>query len=488
MKIDEFKKLIKEEISKNKEIKTIKEIAEGFNQPLYLVGGFLRDIFLSRKNFDLDFIVKKEALAVAEKAAKIFRAKLITMDKKHIVNYRVVKRGLSIDFSEIFNGDIHIDLARRDFTINSIAYCLDDESLYDDFNGLRDLENRLIRMVSEDAFDRDPLRMLRAARYFTSLKDFQIDKDTLSCIISKIKLITNSSSERIKEEMDKVILSDLPMNGLALVLETGLMESVFSGKEYERVEIIPMKNEEKLKVVGLMEAVNENFSSTFLQEKDAEDFKFSNEDKKVLFYSAIILLLSRSGLFSLDSDIFFGFTSPQPSHLRGEDWNRISSQVLGKGKARSIQDIPNTLKNMRFPNAEITGICKIISTLGFFYKLIEQENYEVGIRRIIHRIGRDINISICLALAISKTFRKADYDKMLVLAENTLSIFEKDGDSIINLEKLIDGKDVMKILKYKEGEEIGAILKKIRELQIENKITTREKALEFLEKVKLDCI
>ena len=488
MKIDELKKLIKEKISKNKEIKTIKEIAEGFNQPLYLVGGFLRDIFLSRKNFDLDFIVKKEALAVAEKAAKIFRAKLITMDKEHIVNYRVVKRGLLIDFSEIFKGDIHIDLARRDFTINSIAYCLDDERLYDDFNGLRDLENRLIRMVSEDAFDRDPLRMLRAARYFTSLKDFQIDKDTLSCIISKRRLITNSSSERIKEEMDKVILSDLPLNGLALVLETGLMESVFSGKEYERVEIIPMKNEEKLKVAELMEAVNENFRSTFLQEKDAEDFKFSNEDKKVLFYSAIILLLSRSGLFSLDSDIFFSFTSPQPSHLRGEDWNRISSQVLRKGKAGSIQDIPNTLKNMRFPNAEITGVCEIISNLGFFYKLIEQENYEVGIRRIIHRIGRDINILICLALAISKTFRKADYDKIQVLAEDALSIFEKDGDSIINLEKLIDGKDVMKILKYKEGEEIGAILKKIRELQIENKITTREKALEFLEKVKLDCI
>ena len=456
MKIDEFKKLIKEEISRNREIKTIKEIAEGLNQPLYLVGGFLRDIFLSRKKFDLDFIVKNEALTIATKAAKIFRAKLIVMDKEHIVNYRVVKRGLSIDFSEIFKRDIHIDLARRDFTINSIAYCLDDEQLYDDFNGIKDLEGRLIRMVSRDAFDKDPLRMLRAARYFTTLKDFQIDKDTFSCIISKRELITNSSSERIKDEMDKIILSDSPLKGLALVLKTGLVESIFSGKEAAGVKIVSMKKEEKAKVIELMGAVNEIFSSPFLENKDAGDFQFNSEDKKVLFYSAIIQSLSKRGLFSD---------------------GRVMRSVNAK-------DILNTLKNMRFSNAEITGICKIIDNLSFLYKLIEQKNREVGIRRIIYRVGRDINILICLALAISKTLGKVDHNKMLALAEETLTVFKKCGDSIINPKKLIDGKDVMKVLKCKEGEKIGAILKKIRELQIENKITTRQEALKVLEDIR----
>ena len=139
---------------------------------------------------------------------------------------------------------------------------------------------------------------------------------------------------------------------------------------------------------------------------------------------------------------------------------------------------------MRFSNAEITGICKIIDNLSFLYKLIEQENREVRIRRIIYRVGRDINILICLALAISKTLGKVDHNKMLALAEETLTVFKKCGDSIINPKKLIDGKDVMKVLKCKEGEKIGAILKKIRELQIENKITTRQEALKVLEDIR----
>ena len=103
MRACEFRELIKKEISINRVIKIVKEIAEEVNQPLYLVGGFLRDAFLKRENLDLDFLVGDRALAISRRAAERFRAKLIIMDKEHIVNYRVVKKGLSMDFADIFN-------------------------------------------------------------------------------------------------------------------------------------------------------------------------------------------------------------------------------------------------------------------------------------------------------------------------------------------------------------------------------------------------
>src|SRR3990170_8604569 len=113
MKIDEFNRLIEEKIQKNKEIKLIKEIADEMKMPLYLVGGFLRDAILSRNNVDLDFIVNGEPDKISKKVAERLRAKLIVMDKQDIINYRIVKKGTSVDFAEVFQADINKDLARR---------------------------------------------------------------------------------------------------------------------------------------------------------------------------------------------------------------------------------------------------------------------------------------------------------------------------------------------------------------------------------------
>jgi len=460
MKIDEFTELIKGEISENKEVRVVMEIAQGIKQPLYLVGGFLRDTFLGRKNFDLDFIVKDEASSIAKKVAEKFRAKLIVMDKEHIVNYRVVKRGLCIDFAEIYQGDIHSDLGRRDFTINSIAYSFIDSRLYDDFNGLVDLEKNLIRMVSVSAFDNDPLRMLRAVRYFTTLKGFQIEKNTLDSIISKKTQIGRSSSERIKNELDKIILSDYPFNGLILLLETGLINSLFSSKGFVGIEKGLVEKEENAKTIDMLRTMDEMlsrplFQSNYPESSSGKDFQLSKEDEKILLYSAIVFSLIRGSSFSLDSDI-------------------------------DKKNIFIALKNMRFSNTEILRICKVIENLKFLYKLIDAEDSETQIRRMIYGMGRDVIILLYLGISILKVLEEINYTKMLALGDQILAIFQKDGNSIISPRKLIDGRDVMDILRCREGEKIGRILKEIRKLQIENKIATRKEAIEFLQKIKLE--
>lgn len=454
MKIDELRKLIEEKIQRKKEIKLIKEIADELKLPLYLVGGFLRDTILSRDNKDLDFIVNGEPDKISKKVAERLRAKLIVMDKEEIVNYRVVKKGLSVDFAEVFQGDIHKDLARRDFTINSIAYSLSEKRLYDDFDGIKDLGKGIIKMVSDDTFDDDPLRMLRAIRYFTTLEGFCIENRTLSFIASIKDQINRSSSERIKEEMDKIILSGNPVNGLVLLIETKLLEILFSDKVSGRIIKLLKTQEEKENLISILKTLSELISKAFFDGTQMVELKYTPNDIKIIYYSAVISFLNSEGL---------------------------------KAKIE-IKNIRGILKNMRFSNLEISRICKVIDGLKYFFKIFETKELEIQIRKLIHNTGRDILILMVLGNAILRALGKENYKKTIIVRTNILRVFNNEGDSIINPKKLIDGKDIIRILKCEEGKRVGKILKEIKELQIENKISTRREAIELVERIRFNSL
>ena len=458
MKNNKLIKLIEEKIQRNKEIKLIKEIADELKLPLYLVGGFLRDAILSRDNIDLDFIVNGEPDKISKKAAERLRAKMIVMDKEEIVNYRVVKKGLSLDFAKVFQGNIHKDMARRDFTINSIAYSLSEKILYDDFYGLNDIEKKIIKMISDNTFDDDPLRMLRAVRYFTTLEGFSIEKRTLSFIASKNDQISRSSSERIKEEMDKIILSRNPVNGLVLLIETKLLEILFSGKGSGRAIKMLETQEKKVNLISILKTLSELIDKVFFDGSQMVELKYTSDDKKVIYYSAIISFSITGNFEKLCS-------------LEAETKN-----------------ISFALKNMRFSNLEISRICKVIGGLKYFFELFETKELEIDIRKLIHNTRKDVLILMVLGNAILRTLGKENYKKTIIVRTMILRIFNNEGDAIINLQKLIDGRDIIRILKCKEGERVGKILKKIKELQIENKISTRKEAIELVEKIRVDSL
>ncbi len=132
------------------------------------------------------------------------------------------------DFEVAFDPDISIndDLLRRDFTINAMAQSLEDESLIDPYGGQIDIKSKTIRMVAENSFVEDPLRMLRAVQFAARL-NFEIEKSTYDAIIQHAELIKSVSIERINEELNKMlVLSDQPSHGFRLMLETGLLEYV----------------------------------------------------------------------------------------------------------------------------------------------------------------------------------------------------------------------------------------------------------------------
>ena len=209
-------------------------------QPLYLVGGTVRDLLLGNSPKDLD-LVCKNAKAVALDIARRNRASLVSMEKKPDEPcYRVVAREIPdafIDLAEMRGKDILEDLQQRDFTINAMAMEVSaggtSAELIDPMHGAEDIRGKLVRMVSDHTLVSDPLRILRAIRH-AALLDFSIEEKTLREMHSKAGMLTGVSAERIMVELLLILGAERSSCYFRKMDELGILEVLFP-------EIVPMK-------------------------------------------------------------------------------------------------------------------------------------------------------------------------------------------------------------------------------------------------------
>ena len=167
--------------------------------PAYVVGGAIRDLIMGRDPADID-IASNDPLA----AARTLRHKVIRLGKEeHISAYRIVLGEHVYDFAELLDHDINADLARRDFTINAMALDLERDELLDPHGGQRDLGARVVRMVSAENFEDDPLRMLKAVRMAVVFR-FTIDDATIAAIQPRAQRITEVAAERVAFELSLI--------------------------------------------------------------------------------------------------------------------------------------------------------------------------------------------------------------------------------------------------------------------------------------------
>ncbi|PIV52793.1 MAG: hypothetical protein COS17_07350, partial [Elusimicrobia bacterium CG02_land_8_20_14_3_00_37_13] len=149
-------------------IKNIIKILSGKTKPgqkIYLVGGFLRDVLLKRKTNDLDFVVNKNIRDFVNSIALKLKGKVIILDDRNRI-YRIIVsvsdgKVCNLDFSHMQGKNIQTDLDRRDFTINAMAMDIEHKDIIDPFGGIKDLNNKIIRKVSDRIFNDDPLRLFR---------------------------------------------------------------------------------------------------------------------------------------------------------------------------------------------------------------------------------------------------------------------------------------------------------------------------------------
>jgi tRNA nucleotidyltransferase (CCA-adding enzyme) len=208
---------------------------EIFPSGTYLVGGAVRDGLLKRKRayFDLDFVVPDRAIDLAKQISKTYKAGFVVLDREREIARVVFKQG-TVDIARQEGNSLEKDLGRRDFTINAIAYQLDRDELIDPFHGVEDLNDELLRMISQANLEDDPLRLLRAYRQAAQL-DFAIESKTRNTISNLAHLITTVAAERVNTEFGYLLTSLIGSKWIVAAWRDGLLKPWFPEVNVEKL-------------------------------------------------------------------------------------------------------------------------------------------------------------------------------------------------------------------------------------------------------------
>ena len=490
----------------------------------YIVGGFIRDWLLERKTNDIDIAVSGAAITIARKVAEEMGGKFVLLDDiNNIARVMVIEDGKPgktsqnqelrgtewhFDFSS-FSGDIESDLARRDFTINAMAlelsqfvtartatkmgprksatFLAEKQSplkLIDPFSGEEDLRDKIVRGVSEQIFEADAARLLRAVRLAAEL-DFTIEPNTESLIRRYSQAITEVSGERVREELLRLLtlpravyyLRYLDKLGLLLALIPELAES--KGVEQPTVHFWDVF-EHSLQTVAAVE---------FLIRES--DWEYSNDDMLTTVPWSDVIERHLSQEVSSGSNhkvllklagLFHDIAKPMTKSID----NTGRARFLGHTKQGAAMTA-NILERLRFSNREI----RLVEGLVYHHlRPAQMANDELPTQRAIYRYFRDtgeVGIDILfLALADYLASRgplasMEEWKKHCQLINYILAEHDKQQAKILPM-KLIDGHDIMDTFDLAPGPLIGKFLAMVNEAHASGELGTKEEALALVRK------
>jgi len=490
----------------------------------YIVGGFIRDWLSKRETNDIDIAVSGDAITIAQEVVGEIRGKFVLLDDvNNIARVVVIQdeqpgkisqnqelRGAEwhFDFSS-FSGDIKSDLARRDFTINAMALGLSQFvtastatkrssrklatplaekrpllKLIDPFSGREDLRDKIVRRVSEQIFEADAARLLRAVRLAAEL-DFTIEPETESLIHRFSQAITEVPGERVREELLRLLtlpraayyLRYLDKLGLLLALIPELAES--KGVEQPTVHFWDVFDHSLQTVAAVEFLIRES------------DWEYSNEDmlSTAPWSDAIDRHLSEevsSGsnhkvLLKL-AGIFHDIAKPMTKSI--DDTGR--ARFLGHAK-QGAAITANILERLRFSNREI----RLVESLVYHHlRPAQMANNELPTQRAIYRYFRDTGEAgidiLLLALADYLASRgplasMEEWRKNCQLINYILAEHDKQQAKILPV-KLIDGSDIMNAFDLAPGQLIGKLLAMVNEAHASGELSTREEALALVQR------
>jgi len=458
-----MKQILSEDLAKKIPL-SVFEIFEKFTSAgyeIYLVGGAVRDLLLGREIHDCDFTTNAHPEVIQQLLPDSFYDNVfgtvgtIVKTAKGEEKYEITTYRIEQDYKDHrhpnqirWGTSLVEDLKRREFTINAMAigptadYRLQTTTnleLIDNFDGQKDLKNKIIRAVGnpEERFEEDALRMMRAVRFATQL-GFIIESETFTAIKNNARLLNHISKERIKDELFKILASDFPSEGITLLLTSGLLPY-----------IIP----ELIKGYGLEQAkhhIYDVWTHSLLSLKNCP-----SKDPLV----RLATLLHDVG---------------KPFVVKGEGEERTfyNHEVVG---ARIVRKIAQRLK---FSKKEEE---KLVTLVRWHQFTVDERQTDSAIRRFIRNVGKE-NLQDMLDLRVG--------DRLGGGAKETSWRLEKFKKRLIEVQKQpfsvtdlkINGFDVMETLKIKSGPKVGKVLNMIFNEVVEKKIENKREVL--LERLK----
>lgn len=445
---------------------SIRNLADNQNLQVFVIGGFVRDLFLHKESKDVDILVVGNGIDFSSALAKSmgkentlavfknFGTSMLKLDDLEIEFVGARKESYRADSRKpiVEDGTLADDQNRRDFTINTLAIGLNADNygeLIDPFGGLEDLNNQIIRtpLDPDITYSDDPLRMMRAIRFASTLQ-FTIVPESLESIQRNAHRIKIVSMERVVDELNKIILSTKPSVGFKLLFDTGLLKHIFP---------------QMVDLVGV-------------------DTKYGRSHKDNFYHTLEVL----DNVCQLSDDLWLRWAAvlhdiAKPATKR---WDEKAGWTFHGHEDRGARMVPKIFGQLKLPlNEKMKFVQKLVKLHLRPIVLAQEVVTDSAVRRLLFDAGEDIDalMKLCHADVTTKNeYKKKKYQQNFELVKQKI-IDVEERDHLRNWQPPVTGNDIMALFNLGEGREVGNLKNFIREAILEGEIKNdREEALEFV--------
>ena len=440
----------------------ISETADRLGLECYVVGGYVRDLFLERPSNDIDVVVVGSGISMAEALKKQLGGHAHLSVFRNFGTAQVKYKDLEIEFvgarkesyshdsrkPVVEDGTLEDDQNRRDFTINALAVCLNRArfgELVDPFDGLADLEDGIIRtpLDPDITFSDDPLRMLRCVRFAAQL-NFFIEDETFDALMRNADRIKIISGERVQEELNKIMMTATPSKGLVELYRCGLLPRLLP--ELTALDIVEKRNGR---------AHKNNFYHTL----EVLDNVSRHSDNLWLRWAALLHDIGK------------------PKTKR---WNNALGWTFHNHNFVGAKMVPDIFRRLKLPmDAKMKYVRKLVDLHMRPIVIADEVVTDSAVRRLLNDAGDDIDdlMTLCEADITSKNEgrKKHFLENFRIVRSKLHDLKEKDYKRL--LQPCIDGNEIMSMFNLKPSHEVGELKKYLKDAVLDNRVPNEREPL-----------